>query len=444
MRYCLKQSDTRALVLADRFLKQDYCAMLRAICPGVETGLPDPALPRLERVIVLGDDVPGAALSIAVLDSPQAVLPDENSEGVTPEDVGLMQYTSGTTSFPKGVMLSHDSMLRDAWEAARRMGVGAGDRYFSARPLFHVSGTVLSMFLCMMRGACYLTTPSFEPGEALRIMEEEGCTHTTANDTMFLMMMNHPDFPKRKLKVRGGLAAAAYPVMKQIHDRMGITGISAGYGLSEAAPNVALAPCDDELERRLAGYAFPLPGVEVRIVEPDTGRDRAPGESGEILVRGWGVMKGYYNMPEATARAIDADGWLHTGDLGMLELAGRLLFMDRLKDMFRVGGENVAPADVENWLNQHPAIRHAQVVGVPDPRLREVAAAFVVLKAGASATPEEIIAWCRERMAGFKVPRFVRFVDSFDQIGMTASAKIQRNKLREYALDELGLRPAAT
>jgi fatty-acyl-CoA synthase len=180
-------------------------------------------------------------------------------------------------------------------------------------------------------------------------------------------------------------------------------------------------------EKRLAGYAFPLPGVEVRIVE------------GEILVRGWSLMKGYYAMPEQSAKAIDAQGWLHTGDMGSLDEDGRLLFIDRIKDVFRVGGENVAPAEVEEILHGHPAIKQAQVVGVPDPRLMEVAAAYVQLREGASVDPEQLIAWCKQRCANFKVPRYVRIVDSFDHIGMTASSKIQRNKLREFALRDLGL-----
>jgi fatty-acyl-CoA synthase len=427
LRYCLAQSDAHMLVLADRFLNIDYVQMLRSICPAVGAKLPDPALPLLRNVIVLGEDVPAAAQPYSELQQPQTEMPDADSEGVQPDDVALIQYTSGTTSFPKGAMLSHAGMLRDAWEASRRMGIAPGDRYFSARPLFHVSGTVLSMFLSMISGACYLTTPWFDVAAALRTMEEEKCTHTSGNDTMFLMMIDHSDFPKRKLSLRGGLAAAKYAVMEQIQERMSLPAVCCGYGLSEASPNVALSPHDDLPAKRFAGYAFPLPGVEVKIVE------------GEILVRGWGVMKGYYKMPEQTAKAIDAEGWLHTGDMGAMDEEGRLLFIDRIKDVFRVGGENVAPAEVEEVLHGHPAIKQAQVVGVPDARLMEVAAAYVQLREGATVAPEQVIAWCKERCANFKVPRYVRIVASFDHIGMTASAKIQRNKLREYALKDLGL-----
>ena len=212
-----------------------------------------------------------------------------------------------------------------------------------------------------------------------------------------------------------------------------------GYGLSESSPNCALSPYDDKLEKRIAGYAYPLPGLEVKIFKQDTDEPLPAGTPGEICVRGWSVMKGYYNMPEATAKTINAAGWLHTGDLGVADEEGRICLIDRLKDMLRVGGENVAPADVEGVLNAHPAVKLSKVVGVPDPRLAEVVAAYVQRKEGTSVTPDELIAWCKERCAGFKVPRYVRFVDSFDTIGMTASSKIQRNKLREYALSDLGL-----
>jgi fatty-acyl-CoA synthase len=412
LRYCLEQSDSVMLVMVDRFLKIDYADMLRSL----------PALPLLRRTLVF------AAQTQAELDAEAHDLPDAASEGVQPGDVALIQYTSGTTSFPKGAMLTHYGMLRDAWEASRRLDVQPGAGYYSARPLFHVAGTVLSMLLCLVSGARYITTAWFDVAEGLRLLEEERCAHMGGNDTMMVMLMNHADFAGRRFFLKSGLIPGSYAVMRQVYDRMGMKGICAGYGLSESSPNVALSPHDDLLEKRLSGYAFPLPGVEVRL-----------GADGEILVRGWGLMKGYYKMPEQTAKAIDADGWLHTGDIGKLDEDGRLLFVDRKKDVFRVGGENVAPAEVEDLLNRHPAIRQAQVVGVPDARLMEVPAAYVLLKEGAAAEPEEIIGWCRERCANFKVPRYVRIIDSFDHIGMTASAKIQRNKLREYALRDLGL-----
>jgi fatty-acyl-CoA synthase len=295
------------------------------------------------------------------------------------------------------------------------------------------------MITSCVHGACYITAPSFEVGTVLRMMEDERCTMTSANDTMYVMLMNHPDFRPEKLRLRGGMCAVSPEVARQVVERLGMRDMCVGYGLSESSPNAALSPYNDDLEKRVAGYAFPLPGLEVRICKQDTNDELPAGTPGEICVRGWSLMKGYYNMPEATAKTIDAAGWLHTGDLGVADADGRIAFIDRLKDMLRVGGENVAPADVEGVLNAHPAVKLAKVVGVPDSRLVEVVAAYVQKKEGASATPEELIAWCKERCAGFKVPRYVRFVDNFDAIGMTASSKIQRNKLREYALVDLGL-----
>jgi fatty-acyl-CoA synthase len=439
LEYLLRQADIRMLCVADRFLGIDFIGMLRAICPEVDVDgdLPGKSLPFLRQVIVFGQDVPAGAMPASML-LPDAQPVAEDPPG--PDDVVLIQYTSGTTSFPKGAMLSHDGMLRDAFHAGRRMGLEPGDRYYSARPLYHVAGTTLSLLTSLLAGACYITTAHFDVAEGLRLMEAEGCTHCSGNDTMLLMLMNHPDFAPEKLRLRGGIVAASTAVLELAAERMGMTGACSGYGLSEASPNVALGPWDDDPAKRFAGFATPMPGVQVQIHDAERNRDCAVGEAGEILVRGWSVMKGYYNMPEQTAKAIDPEGWLHTGDLGVLDDAGRLRFDGRLKDMFRVGGENVAPAEVEDVLHRHPAIKQAQVVGVPDPRLLEVPAAFVVLNEGRSAEPEEIIAWCRARCANFRVPRYVRIVDGFEAIGMTGSSKVQKNKLREHAIDVLGLR----
>lgn len=447
LRYCLKQSDARLLLVADRFLKIDFIEILRDVCPAVDRRLPHRDLPLLEHVVVLGADVPKAAIRwetmLALGDKGRGLeLPQ-----VLPDDVLLIQYTSGTTSYPKGVMLSHDNMLRNAACVVERFDLKAGDRYYSARVFYHVAGTTLSLLAALVAGACLLSSSHFEPGEALRLMSAEGCTHTSGNDTMFVMMLNHPDLDRFPLKLRGGWASAGPEISRRAIERMGMAGLCHAYGLSETSPNVCMSWHNDDLENRINGWAHLQDGVKVRIVDPETGRDLASGETGEILVRGWSVMKGYYRMPEQTAKAIDRKSWLHTGDLGVMDEAGRLRFLTRIKDVFRVGGENVAPAEVEEVLHQHPAIKQAQVIGVPDPRLVEVPAAYVILKDGAAASPEEIIAWGRERMANFRAPRYVRIVDSFDDVGMTGSAKVQKNRLRAQALIDFGLessaRPAA-
>ncbi|MGV3629293.1 MAG: AMP-binding protein [Betaproteobacteria bacterium] len=437
--YCLKQADVKLLFVTDRFLKINFIDMLRGICPAVDQKLPDAALPLLHTVVVLGKDVPKGAISFADLLNKGAVCEQHWPPAVSPDDVLLMQFTSGTTSYPKGVMLTHDNMLRNATCVAARFHLKARDRYYSARPFYHVAGTTLSLLAALTTGACLLSSPSFEPEEALATMWSEECTHTSGNDTMFLMMLNHPNFDQYPLKLRNGWASAGPEVSRKVIELMGMKGLVQAYGLSEASPNVCMSHYDDDIEKRIDGWAHILDDVEVRLVDPETGAVMPPGRSGEIQVRGWSVMQGYYKMPEQTAKAITPDGWLHTGDLGIMDEDGRLKFLTRIKDVFRVGGENVAPAEVEDVLHKHPKIKQAQVIGVPDPRLVEVPAAYVILMEGQSATPQEIISWSKERLANFRVPRYVQIVDSFEKIGMTGSSKIQKNKLRAQALIDFGL-----
>lgn len=439
MLYCLKQADVKLLFIADRFLKIDFIAMLRGICPAVDNKLPDPALPLLRTVVVLGSDVPAGAIGFAGLIAKGAAFDERQLPDVSPDDVLLMQFTSGTTSYPKGVMLSHDNMLRNAACIAARFHLKAKDRYYSARPYYHVAGTTLSLLAALTTGACLVSSPHFDAGEALVAMWSEECTHTSGNDTMFLMLLNHPDFAKYPLKLRHGWVSCGPEVSRRVVEQMGMKGLVQAYGLSEASPNVCMSRYDDDLEKRIDGWAHILDDVEVRLVDPETQAVQPPGKTGEIQVRGWSVMKGYYKMPEQTAKTIDADGWLHTGDLGIMDADGRLKFLTRIKDVFRVGGENVAPAEVEDVLHKHPKIKQAQVIGVPDPRLVEVPAAYVILREGETATPEELMAWSKERLANFRVPRYLKIVDDFEKIGMTGSSKVQKNKLRAQALIDFGL-----
>jgi fatty-acyl-CoA synthase len=388
---------------------------------------------------VLGKDVPAGAIGFAELLNKGAGCEAPWPPAVSADDVLLMQFTSGTTSYPKGVMLTHDNMLRNACYIAARFHLRARDRYYSARPWYHVAGTTLSMLAALATGACLVSSPHFDAGEALVSMWSEECTHTSGNDTMFLMMLNHPDFAKYPLKLRHGWVSCGPEVSRRVVNEMGMKGLVQAYGLSEASPNVCMSHYDDDLEKRIAGWAHILDDVEVRLVDPETQAVQPAGRTGEIQVRGWSVMKGYYRMPEQTAKTIDADGWLHTGDLGVMDEDGRLKFITRIKDVFRVGGENVAPAEVEDVLHKHPKIKQAQVIGVPDPRLVEVPAAYVILRESETATPEELMAWSKERLANFRVPRYLKIVDSFEHIGMTGSSKVQKNKLRAQALIDFGL-----
>jgi fatty-acyl-CoA synthase len=397
--FCLKKSDAKALFYVKSFLNIDFESMLAGIKPKISVeasgGLPAGNYKEVE---------------------------------VDPDDPILIQFTSGTTAYPKGAMLTHNSMLRDAWEAGTRIGVRRDDRYFNCRPFFHAAGSTLSALMALTHGCCLVTLPTFDAGGALEMMERERCTLISGNDTLFQMLMGHADFPKRKLSLRGGWAAAGPQTMRRIMDVMGARALCAAYGLSEASPNVVMNDWRDPEELRVNGLALPLPEIQLRV-----------SQEGEIQVKGWNLMRGYYNNPEATAKTFTADGWLKTGDLGELTADGRLRMTGRLKDVFRVGGENVAPAEVEEVLLAHPAVQTAQVIGVPDARLGEVPCAYVTLKAGSSASEEEILSFMKKNCANFRVPRYLRIVEDFEAIGMTASGKVQKAKLREHALREFNL-----
>lgn len=429
--YALRQARVTTLFTADRLLSSDFTGLLRSIMPGIDRHLPDPALPDLRAIVVDGVDIPAACQS---WDAFLAGATEDPGPQAGAKDILLIQYTSGTTAFPKGVMLRQDSMLANGYVSGQRMGLRAGDRFHSARPFFHVAGTTLSILSCLQNLTTLVTMQRFEPAEALRLMEEEACTHFSGNDTMALMLLNHPDRAARRLSLRGAWVAGAETVLRRVAQDLGAVEVVSGYGLSEAAPNVAQSCWWEPLERRVTGKMRPQPGLEVIVADPITGAALPPGQTGEIRVRGWSVMQGYYDMPDRTAEALTPEGWLLTGDLGVMDAEGQLEFVGRLKNLVRVGGENVSPEEVENSLHRHPAVKQAQIVGVPDPRLVEVCAAFVVLNDGEAITPEALLAWAKDQMAGFKVPRHLWIVPDFDAIGMTASAKVQKAKLAAHAL----------
>lgn len=441
--YGLAHEDVRALFCVERFLgKIDFPAMLREIEPAIDHVLPGQALPLLRQVVVFGDKVPGAAMSAGrFLDLGNGISRVELEAArtaVTPDDTLLIQFTSGTTAFPKGVMLSHAAMLGVAKSVAGRMDVRADDRYFSPRPFYHVAGSTMSLLVALVEGAALVTAATFDPAQALAIMSRERCTLTSGNDTMLLMLMADPAFATTRLYLRGGWAAASPQILRDVVEKMGAADICNAYGLSEAAPNIVISDHREPLEYRLDGSMKPHDGLRVEIRDPQSGAVLPAGEPGEICATGWSLMKGYYKLPEQTAATL-RDGWLHTGDLGVLSADGRLRFVGRLKDMFRVGGENVSPLEVEQVLLKHPAVELAQVIGVPDPRLGEVPAAYVTLKSGSDVSVEALTGFCKERCANFKVPRFLAIVDDFESIGMTGSSKVQKGKLREHALKQFGL-----
>ncbi len=377
LEYCLKQSDVKVLFFSDRFLNIDFAGMIQEVEPAVSKRLPGIALPQLQHCIcALGNSaLEGAIGWVEFLHQGESVdqsLLKLQSQSVMPDDVLLIQFTSGTTSFPKGVMLSHSNMLLNARAVANRMRVKPSDRYFSIRPYFHVAGSTLSILVSLNTGCCLLTLPKFDVKENLKVLHDEKCTLISGNETIFLSLIGDEDFDINRLYLTGGWAAVDPGVMQKIYDEMGIKTICNAYGQSEASPNVLFSDCEESFELRKSGFATPLPGVHVRLANPLSDQPVSSQDTGEIQVKGWNVMKGYYKMPLETAKAFTQDGWLKTGDLGEYDQMGRVRMVGRLKDIFRVGGENVAPSDVEEVLHAHPGVQQAQVIGVPDPRLGEV------------------------------------------------------------------------
>ncbi|MEK7814555.1 MAG: AMP-binding protein, partial [Chloroflexota bacterium] len=319
------------------------------------------------------------------------------------------------------------------------------DRLCIQFPFYHCGGCVLGTLCCVAKGATMVIPAEyFDPLKSLIAVDRERCTALTGVPTMFIAELGHPDFEKFDLSsLRTGLMAGSpcpIEVMRQVIDRMGAREMTIGYGLTEASPVVTLTSADDTIERRVTTVGPPLPNVEVKIVDPETGQEAPPGQQGELWTRSFMVMKGYYKMPEATAAAIDAEGWLHTGDLATMDEAGYCKITGRIKDMIIRGGENIYPREIEEFLYTHPRVADVQVIGVPDLKYGEEVMAWIMLKPGQQATGEEIRDFCRSQIAHYKVPRYVKFVSEFP---MTVTGKIQKFRMRELAIQELGLQAAA-
>jgi len=324
---------------------------------------------------------------------------------------------------------------------AQRQTLTAADRLFCPLPFFHVGGAVISTLSVLLTGAAMAFLETYDPLASMQVISRERCTAMNGIETHFLMIYQHAEFPHYDLSsLKKGWAIGPAEVIKNIYEKMGMTKILNVYGISEASPNVTTTFVDDPIDLRINFHGLPHGGTEIKIYDPQNKQDLPPGQEGEICVRGWNVMKGYYKKAEETNKAIDSFGWLHTGDLGLIDpRTNYLKFTGRLKDMLRVGGENVSAMEVESFLLSHPKIKQVQVIGMPDARLTEVGMAFVELKPGETATEEEIIAYCRGKMANFKIPRYVIFVEEFP---MTGSGKIQKYKLKEKATELLAKKNA--
>jgi fatty-acyl-CoA synthase len=384
----------------------------------------------------MGDHLPSGAVAFGEVAAHAAPPPRE----VAPEDPCLLLYTSGTTGFPKGALLSHRGVLHDAFHMGERQCFTPDDRLLLAPPLFHVFGCVNGVVGILTHGASLVLQEVFEPGESLALIERHGCTAIYSTATMFRMILEHPDLPGRDRRTlrTGMIGSMPVPdvVMRGIVERLAAPEIVNSYGQTEASVSL-LTEAGAGLDVLLKGVGPPLPGVEVKVIDPASGARVAPGEEGEVCVRGPHLMLGYYKMPDKTREAIDPEGWLHSGDLGREVGDGLYRITGRLKDMYIHGGLKVYPAEVENVLYQHPAVLQAAIVGVPDARLGEVGHAFVQRRPGAAVEGGALLAFVRDRLASYKVPRAVTFVDQFP---VTANGKIQKFRLRELAASH-GPRP---
>jgi fatty-acyl-CoA synthase len=395
--------------------------------------------PHLRHLVTVDDDKVEGFIGRSALDAAadrgDAAVIASATAAVTPESVGMIMYTSGTTASPKGAMLAHHALVHQGCLVAdTRFALVEGDRVWTPLPLFHIGG--LSYLLtCVVAGATFVHPGHFDADLALNQLRDERCTIALpAFETMWLQVLDHPDFdPDDFRALRLVLAVGVVQSLQRMQDRLPDAAMVSTFGGTESTSHLSIALADDPPATRLGTGGHPLPGIEVRIIDHQTGEAAPTGTAGEILYRGWNRFLGYYNAPETTAAAIDPDGWFHSGDLGTFDVDGRVTYVGRLKDMLKVGGENVAAAEIEGFLVTHPAVNIAQVVSAPDARYTEVPAAFVELAPGASATESELIDHCRGAIATFKVPRYVRFVTDWPMSG----TKIKKYVLRERIAAEL-------
>lgn len=424
--HILKKSGAVALFTVTDFLATDYVALLRAV---------DEELPALRTTIVLRGTAPGCASWAEFLASGAQVaeaVAAARAEAVEPDDLCDILFTSGTTGQPKGAMCTHAQTLRVFRDWSDVVGLRAGDRYLVVLPFFHTFGYKAGWLSCLMMGATILPEPVFDVDVVLRRVGEDRVSVLPGPPALFQSILAHPELDSFELgSLRLSVTGAAVIPVELIHrmrDRLCFETVITGYGLTESTGVVAMCRHDDDPKTIAKTSGRAIPAVELRVVGPDD-QELDRGQAGEIVVRGYNVMQGYLDAPEETAGAIDAEGWLHTGDVGVMDERGYIQITDRMKDMFIVGGFNAYPAEIETLLLRREDLVAAAVIGVPDERLGEVGLAFVVPAPGASPSAEELIAYCRETMANFKVPRRVEVVDALPR---NATGKVQKFKLREF------------
>jgi len=457
LEYTLNKVGVRALVCAESYKTSDYAGMVEALAPELPDAFPGALraarLPALRAAIKIGggvrpgwfdiDDVPG----LAEPEHDARLL--EIGESLAPADPINIQFTSGTTGLPKGATLTHRNILNNGYFVGLAQRLGPGDRICIPVPLYHCFGMVMGNLAAVTHGVTMVyPAPTFDPMATLDTVEQERCTALYGVPTMFIAELACPSFAgaasSRDLSsLRTGVMAGSpcpVEVMKQVTQKMHMADVTIAYGMTETSPVSFQTGPDDPIERRVASIGRVQPHLEVKIVD-EAGAVVPRGQAGEVCTRGYSVMRGYWDDPERTAEAIDAEGWMHTGDLGTIDDAGYGNIVGRIKDMVIRGGENIYPREIEEFLHAHPKVADVQVVGVPDPKMGEELCAWVRLAPGEIANEDEIRAYCRGRIAHYKIPRYVRFVDDFP---MTVTGKVQKFLIRQAMIEELGLEAAKT
>ena len=452
LEYLLRQSDTKLLVMMGGFKNNDYVATVNELLPELRNTSGDiesDSLPFLKRIVFAGNETPAGMLNFEDLkvlgnDFPVEIF-EENKKTLSPHDVVNMQYTSGTTGFPKGVMLTHYNILNNGKTIGDGMKFTKDDRLCITVPFFHCFGLVLAMMACITHGTTMVPVERYSPVPVMNAISVEKCTAVHGVPTMFIAMLEHAQFPQFDFSsLRTGIMAGSpcpIEVMKKVIDKMNMREIVIVFGQTEASPGCTMTTTSDSLEKRVNTVGRAFPGVECKIIDPDTGETLPSDKAGEFCARGYNIMKGYYKMPEATAQAIDKDGWLHSGDLCTVDSEGYYKVVGRIKDMIIRGGENIYPKEIEECLYTNDKISDVQVIGVPSEAYGEEVMACVILKEGETMTEEEVKDFVAARMAKHKVPKYVRFVTSFPT---NAAGKIQKFKMREEAIEVLKLQSAAS
>ena len=453
LEYALNQVECKAIVLADRFKTSDYVGMVRELAPELDACAPGALraarLPHLRSVVCMaGDALPGM---FRFADIAAAAGPAERERlaalaaTLDPDDAINIQFTSGTTGMPKGATLTHFNVVNNGYFVGRAMKFSEHDRLCIPVPLYHCFGMVMSVLTCTTHGATMVFPgEGFEAGDVLAAVAAERCTALHGVPTMFIAELDHPDFAATDLStLRTGIMAGApcpIEVMKRVQKDMHMDDVTIAYGMTETSPVSFQSGTDDPLDKRVSTVGRIHPHVQVKIID-EQGRVVPRGERGELCTRGYSVMLGYWNDDEKTAAAIDAGGWMHTGDLAVIDDEGYCNIVGRVKDMIIRGGENVYPREIEEYLYRHPKIQDVAVFGVPDQRFGEAVAAWVRLRDGEEATEEELREFCKGQIAHYKVPAYIRFVDDFP---MTVTGKIQKFAMRDAMAADLGLEDAKT